>query len=416
MTASSFPVRRLAEVANKIQDGTHFSPRLGGGGFKYITSKNIGFGKLRLDSVDTISFEEHEKIYRRADTRFGDVLLTKDGANTGNAALNTFNEEISLLSSVAFIRANPKLSVEPFILQYFLSGDGQRQITDAMSGNAITRLTLTKIKDLLVPVPGVDEQQRIGAALGDVDSLMSSLERLIAKKRAIKQGMMQELLTGKRRLPGFAEPWRVIRLGDHVTYVKNVALSRAQLDSSSPLRYLHYGDIHTRSASTLDASVEHMPRAPRLLARNAGLLQVGDLVFADASEDPDGVGKSVEITGVPDEGVIPGLHTIAARFDKRVFADGFKAYLQFMADFRAQLLALAAGTKVLATTRAYISRIELNLPGVAEQTAISEAVRDAEIEVEALARRLEATRAIKQGMMQELLTGRTRLQTREEAA
>ena len=94
-----------------------------------------------------------------------------------------------------------------------------------------------------------------------------------------------------------------------------------------------------------------------------GELQVGDLVFADASEDLAGVGKSIEITSVPDGGLVPGLHTIAARFDKTVLADGFKAYLQFIPSFRQALLRLAAGTKVLATTRTYISSINLRLPG-----------------------------------------------------
>ena len=220
---------------------------------------------------------------------------------------------------------------------------------------------------------------------------------------------MQQLLTGRTRLPGFAGEGTDIRLGDHVSYVKTVALSRAQLDTKSTLRYLHYGDIHTRSSVLLDAVSEEMPRAETRLAARAGLLQRGDLVFADASEDPAGVGKSVEIVDTPDTGVVPGLHTIAARFDKSVLADGFKAYLQFVPSFRDQLLRLAAGTKVLATTRSYISSITLTLPDVAEQTAIADVLLDAEREIEALSARLSKAQDVKTGMMQQLLTGRTRL-------
>jgi type I restriction enzyme S subunit len=268
--------------------------------------------------------------------------------------------------------------------------------------------------EILLPPP--DEQRAIACALAEVDQLITALERLIAKEQSIKQGMMQELLTGKSRLPGFTEPWRRVRLGDHVTYVKTVALSRAQLDESSPLRYLHYGDIHTRSGVTLDASEEGMPRVVAILARNAGRLQPGDLVFADASEDPAGVGKSVEILAAPSEGVVPGLHTIAARFDKAVLADGFKAYLQFIPTFRDSLLRLAAGTKVLATTRSYISSVTLSMPGVDEQRAIAETLTDCDREISALHSRLAKAGAVKQGMMQELLTGRTRLLVAEEAA
>ncbi|MEV4804799.1 restriction endonuclease subunit S [Nonomuraea sp. NPDC049421] len=300
-------------------------------------------------------------------------------------------------------------SGDKYFLCYYLNTQTTYLRDVVASGNGQPNLNTSLIREIQVPLPPESEQLAIARVLADADSLLESLGALIVKKRAIKQGLMQELLAGRTRLSGFSEPWRVVRLGHHVSYVKNVALSRAQLDSSSPLRCLHYGDIHTRSTPVLNASEEEMPRAPKALARNAGFLQVGDLVFADASEDPDGVGKSVEITGVPIDGVVPGLHTIAARFDKRVLADGFKAYLQNIEIFRQQLLALAAGTKVLATTRSYISSVELNLPGVAEQSAIAAVLQDADAEIETLERRLKAIRAIKQGLMQELLTGRTRL-------
>lgn len=259
------------------------------------------------------------------------------------------------------------------------------------------------------------EQTKIAAVVLEADTLIEALEKLIAKKRDVKQGMMQELLMGRTRLPGFTSDWREITLGDHVMYVRTVALSRDQLDQESPLRYLHYGDIHTRSSVFLDAATESMPRAASHLASRAGRLNPGDLVFADASEDPAGVGKSVEISNVPPEGFVPGLHTIAARFDKSVLADGFKGYIQFIPAFRAALLRLAAGTKVLATTRSYISSIALTLPGVDEQRSIAEVLKNADAEIVLLERRLESARAVKIGMMQELLTGRSRLPLTEEA-
>lgn len=271
------------------------------------------------------------------------------------------------------------------------------------------RRWIAEFSKIEVDVPQLDEQTAIAEVATELSAYIASLESLIAKKHAIRQGMMQQLLTGRTRLPGFDGTWADVKLGDHVTYIKTVALSRAQLDTSSPLRYLHYGDIHTRDELRLDASREPMPRAAAALAGRAGRLQPGDLVFADASEDPDGVGKSVEIISVPPEGVVPGLHTIAARFSKAVLADGFKAYLQCVPAFREQLLRLAAGTKVLATTRSYVSSVTLSLPGVEEQRAIVEISSDGEAEINALLMRLDKARAMKSGMMQQLLTGRTRL-------
>jgi type I restriction enzyme, S subunit len=301
------------------------------------------------------------------------------------------------------------LKVDQRFLLYLLKAS-ERKLREAGQSGSQMNINTDIVRGLTVRVPTERrEQERIAAALWDIDDLIATLEREITKKQAIKQGMLQQLLTGRTRLPGFSEEWRDVKLGEHVSYVKTVALSRAQLDQTSPLRYLHYGDIHTRSAVTLDASAEAMPRADSRLAGRAGLLRRGDLVFADASEDPAGVGKSVEITGVPDDGVVPGLHTIAARFDKSVLADGFKAYLQFIPAFRDTLLRLAAGTKVLATTRSYISSITLSLPEVDEQQAIAGVLQDCETELEALQDRLAKARAIKTGMMQQLLTGHVRL-------
>jgi len=190
----------LKDACLKIQDGTHFSPTLGGSDYLYVTSRNIGFGTLDVSDADTISEEEHRKIYARCDVRFGDLLLTKDGANTGNAALNTMRDECSLLSSVAFLRFDPRRDDARFFLQYILSTPAQRRLKEMMSGNAITRLTLEKINRFLVPRPSFEEQQAIATVLSDMDAEIVALERRGDKTRAIKHGMMQQLLTGRVRL------------------------------------------------------------------------------------------------------------------------------------------------------------------------------------------------------------------------
>ena len=307
------------------------------------------------------------------------------------------------------IRLDASRIVPEFVAYYLRSHQAQERLASLAQGGTMGVLNATTVSSLTIPLPSLREQTAIIEALKDADQLVILLERLIAKNQAIKQGMMQQLLTGKTRLPSFTEPWRETTLGDHVRYVKTVALSRAQLDGESPVRYLHYGDIHTRTNVRLDAAHEPMPRARSGLLRNAGRLQVGDLVFADASEDTEGVGKSVEITGVPDAGVVPGLHTIAARFDKAFLADDYKGYLQFIPTFRQALLRLAAGTKVLATTRSFISSITLTLPDADEQRAIATVLADADKQIQQLQVRLAKAQDIKQGMMQELLSGRTRL-------
>ena len=193
-------VRSLHEVCQKIQDGTHFSPKLGGTDYLYVTSKNIGFGKFDVSTADRIDAVEHAKIYARCDVKKGDLLLTKDGANTGNAALNPLDEPFSLLSSVALLRFDCRRHLPAYFLYQVLSFDGQRQIKDLMSGNAITRVTLVKIRSLRFSVASLEEQTAIAEVLSDMDAELAALEQRRDKTRDLKQGMMQELLTGRTRL------------------------------------------------------------------------------------------------------------------------------------------------------------------------------------------------------------------------
>jgi type I restriction enzyme S subunit len=378
--------------------------RFGPGGTPYFKVQQLSLSRKYLRRQDTPYLAVNAPEVAR-----GSVMFAKRGA-----AIRLNN--IRILAEPGYMDTNV-MALTPVgeftgeYLFYALTFVGLWSVADITS---IPQINNKHIKPLCLPLPSKEEQRAITNALTDVDDFIATLERLIAKKETIKQGIMQQLLTGATRLPGFVGSWRDVVLGDVVSYVKTIPLSRAQLDEGSPLSYLHYGDIHTARTVVLDAAHMAMPRVAVALARTAEHLQVGDLVLVDASEDAAGVGKSLEITSVPRDGIVPGLHTIAARFDKAVIADSFKAYLQFIPTFRAALLRLAAGTKVLAITRSHISSMSLSLPNVDEQRAIALALRDCDTELDALHACLAKARSIKQGMMQELLTGRTRLTATEE--
>lgn len=381
------------------------------GGLPLIAPDHIASGTGRL--IKRESAAAQGAISGKYLVRPGDVIYSKIRPYLQKA----YKCDFDALCSADMYPLTPRRDADSsFILHTLLGHDFTNFAVSVSARSGIPKINREELAEYRMRAPSGAEQREIGLALDDADKLVATLERMIAKKQAVKQGMMQQLLTGHTRLPGFTGGWKDVTLGDHVSYVKTVALSRAQLDAESPTRYLHYGDIHTRSGVTLDAASEPMPRASSDLLRTAGQLQAGDLVFADASEDPDGVGKSVEITAVPSEGLVAGLHTIAARFDKAVLADGFKAYLQFIPMFRHALLKLAAGTKVLATTRSSISSVEIPLPPADEQRAIAQVLIDSDAAIDALGVRLTKARAIKQGMMQQLLTGSARLPTPDEVS
>jgi type I restriction enzyme S subunit len=194
-------VNSFDSVCEKIQDGTHFSPTSTFGPCMYITSKNIRFGFMELTNVGWISIKEHDAIYKRCDVKPGDVLLTKDGANTGNAAINTIDKPFSLLSSVALLRCNEKKLHNMFLLQTLLSPLFQKNINDSMSGNAITRLTLNKIKEFQFAIPPLQEQYLISKSLANIQGKIDVEARLSGKLIIIKHGLMHDLLTGTVRVP-----------------------------------------------------------------------------------------------------------------------------------------------------------------------------------------------------------------------
>lgn len=196
----AWEVLPFSKVTEKIQDGTHFSPQSKEGPCLYLTSKNIQKGKLLLSNISYISQEEHDSIYKRCDVKYGDVLLTKDGANTGNCAMNTLHEPFSLLSSVAFLRCDKTVCLNDYLYQFMSSSAFKKVVQDSMTGNAITRLTLTIIKNLKIAVPSINEQSEITKHLSSVDSNLELKHLKLESLKSLKKALMQDLLTGKVRV------------------------------------------------------------------------------------------------------------------------------------------------------------------------------------------------------------------------
>lgn len=395
---------RLGDIA-VIKDGTHQTPKYVSFGVPFYSVEQVTSGNF--SDTKYISPEEHKFLTRSCKIEKGDLLMTRIGS-IGDCKLIDWEVDASFYVSLALLKIHGASA--GYVEQYSKSLSFKREVELHSLPSAIPKkINLGPISDIRLPIPSPEEQYAIATALSDMDALLDGLNRLIAKKRAIKQATMQQLLTGQTRLPGFSGDWEVKRLGDHLTFLKNGVNSRAELSWSDDVLYLHYGDIHGSSQVMLDPVSVEMPSLPRVKASRLDRLQNGDLIFADASEDMDGIGKSVEIQNATGVDLVSGLHTIAIRFDKSVLVDDFKAYIQFIPKFRDHLRQLAAGTKVYATNRAHIASAELRLPGIDEQQAISSLLIDMEAEITALETRHIKTRALKQAMMQELLTGRMRL-------
>ena len=242
-----------------------------------------------------------------------------------------------------------------------------------------------------------------------MDALLTALDALIAKKRLIKQGAMQALLTGKTRLPEFSGEWEPKTIEEIFVFLKTANNTRSELSESGEVRYIHYGDIHTRWKCFLDCNKEELPFIPAGKVRNIPFLEDGDLVMADASEDYEGLGVSVEVKNATGRKIVAGLHTLLLRENKEIIADGFKGYLLYIPSFKNSLIRVATGISVYGISKNNIKGISISLPNVQEQKAIAAVLSDLDAEISALEQQREKTRLLKQGMMQELLTGKTRL-------
>jgi type I restriction enzyme, S subunit len=402
-------VKSCVDLCVKIQDGTHFSPIINGVEYLYLTSKNIKFGYLDLRNSEYISRIEHEKIYQRCDVKYGDLLLTKDGANTGNAAINILYEPFSMLSSVAFLRFDEKINCTAYFLQQFLSNDGQRQMKDAMSGNAITRLTLEKIRKLRFPLPPLPEQRAIASALADMDALLDSLEELLTKKRQLKQAAMQELLTGKTRLEGFEGEWEERRLGEFGQCIRGVTyqpdLDLRDNDTSETKRLLRANNIQGGLINLYNVQYVNYRRV-----REEQLLKADDILICMANGSKSLVGKAGIFRTVTGYEYTFGAFMACYRLNgNRNCYPSFVRFIFESKKYRDQIDLALAGSTINNLNPKSIEDFSFSFPPLPEQKAISSILSEIDAELEALEERVTKTRDLKQGMMQELLTGRTRL-------
>jgi len=201
---------RASEVCEKIQDGTHFSPKvqLAVGRYPYVTAKNVRPSGLDLRDITYLSERDHREIYARCDCRKGDVLLVKDGVNTGDAAINSLDGEVSLLSSVCMLRPRAGVLDAGFLRYYLQSPQCAPFLLGGMTGTAIRRIILKRIKALPVLACPIREQREIVATIESyftrLDDAVATLERVRRNLKRYRASVLKAAVEG-RLVPTEAE-------------------------------------------------------------------------------------------------------------------------------------------------------------------------------------------------------------------
>ncbi len=253
--------------------------------------------------------------------------------------------------------------------------------------------------------PSVDEQYEIANAITEFDELIVTLEQLISKKRDIQQATMQYLLTGQRRLPGFSGAWDVKPMRALGNTYGGLA-GKTKIDfGHGEARYIPFMNVMTDTV--IDASwLEPVDLAPDE-AQN--LAKKGDLFFNGSSETPEEVGFcSVLLEEIPN--LYLNSFCFGFRFNTTAKVNGlFFAYWFRSKAGRAAMSVLAQGATRYNIAKSAFMQLEIPQPSEEEQTAIATVLSDMGAELAALEARYEKACQLKQGMMQELLTGRIRL-------
>ena len=173
--SSGKPFYTLGTVCEKISDGTHHSPAIQLNGVPYITARHLKAYGLDFHADPWfVSMEDHQTIYSRCDPKPNDVLYIKDGATTGLAAINNYDFEFSMLSSLALLRPNKKLISACYLCHWLNNNEVRKKLIGEMAGAAIRRLTLSKIKAFRLPVPPLPLQQPFATRIASIEALKAT--------------------------------------------------------------------------------------------------------------------------------------------------------------------------------------------------------------------------------------------------
>jgi type I restriction enzyme S subunit len=291
------------------------------------------------------------------------------------------------------------------LTEWFYWFFANRDITSHLTRQGAGRYKLTKAALLQLPcaLPSRLEQGAIAGALSDVDALICALDQLIAKKRGLKQAAMQQLLTGHRRLPGFTSEWEASTL-DHAAEIQ-AGINKSVSEMGRGALYVTVQDLYDET-SIRTQRLGRIRLSPQEV--QAKSLRVGDIVIGKSSVKRDGIGFPSQFLGCGEPVVFSGF-TYRVRARQGIADATFLFYALRSNKTRQWVIDNSQASALTNINRSIANAIPIALPPVAEQSEIAAVLRDMDAELAALGQRLAKTRALKQSMMQELLTGRTRL-------
>ncbi len=380
-------VKTLGEVGESIIGLTYTPSDVATDGTLVLRSSNVSEGRLRFeDNVYVVCSIPHRLMVREDDI----LICVRNGSRELIGKVALIDSTAKGMSFGAFMSVF-RTKYARYIFYQLQSSSVIEQIK-ANIGATINQITNGNLNSFLIPLPPTLEEQRaIADALSDIDAQLTALDAQIAKKRDLKRGAMQELLTGQRRLPGFSGAWEVKKLGEIVS----LRQTRVRPDADSNKLQIELDNIESGTGKLIGLTKKNESVSDKTA------FEVGDVLFGKLRAylrkywlaDSTGICSTEIWVLTPNS-----KHAVSEFIVQIVQLDRF-----------IDIANEAYGTHMPRSNWNVVKEFEVNLPPLIEQIAIGEILSDLEREISALEAQRAKTADLKQAMMQELLTGKTRL-------
>jgi type I restriction enzyme S subunit len=372
-------------------------------GVPVVSVGEIRHGYLRIsDNTPRVS-EMVTKRLPQYVLKVGDIVFGRKGGVDRSARIRKEEDGWFLGSDGIAIRAD-EIHQPEFLAFQFQATTVKNWLLQNSTGTTMPSLNQGVLSRVQIPIPStIHEQEAIAEALSDADTLIESLEQLLAKKRHIKQGAMQELLTGKKRLSGFSGKWRTCPWGDVIASCSSGATPyRGRTEYyKGTVKWISSGELNF---NVIEDTIEHISEEA-VQKTNLKIHPAGTFLMAITGLEAAGTRGSCGIVGSP----ATTNQSCMAIYPK---PDLKTEYLYHYYVYRGNELAFeyCQGTKQQSYTAKLVKLLPINLPpSTDEQAAIAAVLSDMDAEIATLETKLTKARQLKTGTMQELLTGRIRL-------
>ena len=406
------------EITSKITKGS--SPKWQGFDYQkegtlFVTSENVRDGFLDISSPKYLPLEFNQKL-KNSQLEKGDILINIVGASIGRSCqFDIENQSANINQAVCLFRTNELVKSE-FIYQFLQHSTTVNKLLGTQSESARPNLSLSDMRDFVFSIPPLPEQRKIAKILSTWDKAISTTERLIVNSKQQKKALMQQLLTGKKRLlddsgKPFEGEWEDLYLHDVAKIIVS-PVDKKIVDGEIPVELCNYTDVYYNTRIT--NSIEFMKATAKKSEIDKYTLQVNDVIITKDSETPG----DIAVPALVSEdlgGTVCGYHLAIVRPNSQLVEGAYLNYLFSMQKTRYYFFTLATGATRFGLSIGGINKAHFTLPPLEEQRRIAAVLTNSDREVELLEQQLADLKQEKKALMQQLLTGKRRVKVDEEA-